>query len=275
MSINLNAEEPIQYEDCFIAYLDVLGFKKLVFSPKLEDHRKIEQYFGIVNSVINDLRNISAKQEICSIIISDSVILSMPVNKIKENQVSKLRHLCIAIGIIQQTLAKKNIWIRGAISIGKAYFDRTKNQIVGPAYINSFLLEEELAINPRVILDSKIIDELQFTTASDLISAINNTQHGSLHYYNWNSNILFDWNTEFDNPGNFINQDVPIFIDYLSKNVNMNDMDLLEIIKNIRKNIYQDIRIYSKYRWLVDYLKAIYLYDSDDESNAISMLRNL
>ena len=162
MRINLNAVENINYEKSYVAFLDVLGFKKLVMSKNKKEKLKLEQYFGIVNSAIEYLKEIPSKRNIGSIIISDSVILSVPHGQDRQTNINKLRHLCVAVGIIQQHLALKNIWLRGAISSGDTYFNSDKRQIVGPAYINAYLLEGSVAVSPRVVLDSKIIEELEF-----------------------------------------------------------------------------------------------------------------
>ena len=83
----------------------------------------------------------------------------MPHGSCLRDNIDKFRQLCIAVGIIQKHLAVKNIWMRGAISSGDTYFDSIKGQIVGPAYINAYLLENKSAVSPRVIIDSKIIKE--------------------------------------------------------------------------------------------------------------------
>ena len=44
MDINLNAAVNIQYEKSYVAFLDVLGFKNLVFSNKQSDKAKLNQY---------------------------------------------------------------------------------------------------------------------------------------------------------------------------------------------------------------------------------------
>ncbi|MCF5844419.1 hypothetical protein [Aeromonas veronii] len=278
MSIDINAVEPISYEKSYVAFLDVLGFKNLVFSNSSESKNKINQYFGIVNSAIEYLSSIPSKRSIGSIIISDSVILSVPHGTNVEENIDTLRHLCIAVGIIQQHLALKDIWLRGAISSGDTFFDAIKGQIVGPAYINAYLLEEESAIFPRVILDGKIIKELNFSNASDFISRMNKDDEGGLRYSNWASPIIFNWNYPNGKTVEHIEQDLPLFIDYLSPIATSNN-NLLTVIKNIENNIYQKPSIYIKFRWIANYLKATLekwrLNHIDISSEALFKLNNL
>ena len=257
MDIDLNAIENINYEKSYVAFLDVLGFKNLVFSRKKSDRKKLNQYFGVVNSAIEYLKRIPSKRQIGSIIISDSVILSVPHGQNKEDNINRLRHLCVAVGLIQQYLALKDIWLRGAISSGDTYFNSEKSQVVGPAYINSYLLEESTAISPRVVLDSKIIEELQIPSATEFIDEMNKADNGGLNFSNWGSAILYSWRYPDGKAVALIEQDVALFIDYLSPVVEKNDKNLLKVIKNIESNMYKNTTIYKKYRWVADYLKSI------------------
>jgi hypothetical protein len=280
MDIDLNSTTvSIQYEKSYVAFLDVLGFKDLVFSKKKADKAKLDQYFGVVNSAIEYLSRIPSKKTIGSIIISDSVIFSVPHGQNIEDNLNRLRHLCVAVGIVQQYLGLKDIWLRGAISSGDTYFDSTKSQIVGPAYINAYLLEESTAIWPRVVVDSKIIEELEFQSASQFINSINRTDNGGLNFSNWGSTILFKWRYPDGKPVTFIDQDVALFIDYLSPIVEENGSSLIKIIKNIESNLYKNATTYKKFRWVADYLRSICERENKNDnvasSEVLSRLDNL
>ena len=249
-----NQLNKIEYAEYYVAFLDVLGFKKLVLSKRKEDKRKIEEYFILIEEVTDYLKRIKAKKNLGSIIISDSVILSVPVGETLPQQIENLRHLCVAVGKIQFALALKNIWLRGAISSGKAYFNPIENQVVGPAYIWAYLLETSQAKYPRVILDNKIIKELKADSAQDLIEKINNKKEGGLQFSNWSKDILFEWQHN-DYLKKKLKKDVPLFIDYLHP-VFDNQTDFGKIISNIEKSMYSGNDVYSKFRWITDYLLA-------------------
>ncbi len=279
MDINLNAKVNIQYEKSYVAFLDVLGFKNLVFSNKKSDKTKLNQYFGVVNSAIEYLTRIPSKKKIGSIIISDSVILSVPHGQDINDNLNRLRHLCVAVGIVQQYLGLKDIWLRGAISSGDTYFDSERGQIVGPAYINSYLLEKSTAIWPRVVIDSKIIEELKFQSATQFIDAINQSDDGGLKFSNWGSTILFSWHYPDGQRVALIDKDVALFIDYLSPIVEENGRNLVKVVKNIERNIYKNTETYKKFRWLADYLRSICKRESKNDnvvsSEALYRLDNL
>lgn len=255
MPIDKNAEADIRYEKSFVAFLDVLGFKQMI---KSKDLTQINQYFGIVESAVRYLKNIPSKKNINSIVISDSIILSAPYTDTNEDNLEMLRQLCMAIGLIQQSLAIKGIWLRGAICYGDTYFDSINSQIVGPAYVEAYLLEEKLAVNPRVILDSKLIPVLGYRNATELIDAVNKADQGGFQYSNWGSRVLFEWSDPIGNLVTEIAQDLPLFIDYLSPLLESHNTQAIEkVLDNIQTSMYSNVQVYSKYRWVVDYIKAI------------------
>lgn len=258
----MNNDSEIQYSDYYVAFLDILGFKNLVNNKKPEDMKKISKYFQLIKEITNDLKKIEPKKNIGSIIISDSVILSVRIGTDQLENIKNLRQLCIAIQKIQFKLAEINIWLRGAISSGKAYFNATDSQVVGPAYINAYLLEERLAINPRVILDNKLITELGLDSAQTLIDRINTFPTISNEYDALKSNILFQWNHNRILK-NGLTKDVALFVDYLVYAFE-DESKLKTIVKNIETNIYSDNNIYSKYRWVADYLFASCQHHNDN-----------
>lgn len=255
MPIDKNAEADIRYEKSFVAFLDVLGFKQMI---KSKDLTQINQYFGIVESAVRYLKSIPSKKNINSIVISDSIILSAPYTDTNEDNLEMLRQLCMAIGLIQQSLAIKGIWLRGAICYGDTYFDSINSQIVGPAYVEAYLLEEKLAVNPRVILDSKLIPVLGYRNATELIDAVYKADQGGFQYSNWGSRVLFEWSDPIGNLVTEIAQDLPLFIDYLSPLLESHNTQAIEkVLDNIQTSMYSNVQVYSKYRWVVDYIKAI------------------
>ena len=284
MPLDLEARQNIVYQKSFVAYLDILGFKNLVLKRTRRNKEKLERYFGIINSVIEYIRTIPLKQEISSIVISDSIILSLSQSENKDDNLFKLRQLLIAVGLIQKNLALKDIWLRGAITSGDTYFDASKGQVVGPAYINAFLLEQNLAISPRVIVDTRMINEFGFRSAADFTGHINDYDNdsnvsGGVNYSNWGTTILFNWNYPDGKPVNHIDNDIPLFIDYLSPVIENDNNELLTIINNLENSIYKDSNIYKKFRWVVDYLKSLELREQKNDhiicSEASYYLKNL
>ena len=237
-----------RYKESYVAFLDVLGFKNMVTNS---NDIKLTTYFNEVNTVIEELKKIDRKKNIGYIVISDSIILTIEKDTDLNKNTSILRQLCIAVGKIQKKLALNDIWLRGAISSGKTFYDQANNQIVGPAYISAYQLEEELAIYPRVILDNRIINDLNFESSDEFIKEINNNGSNEEEYI-----ALYDWNKNESVTNRNIEQDVLFFIDYLHDIIN-NSSELEDIYKNIKSNIYSSTRISKKFRWVTNYLYTI------------------
>jgi len=258
--MNQTSNVNITYAEQYIAFLDVLGFKELV---KKDTHcEKISEYFTVIRNVINQLNRIRLKQEIKSIVISDSIILAVHSRAVDDDEIKTLRQFCIAIGLIQQQLVLKNLWLRGAVSLGAVHF--SQNNVVGPAYIKAYELESKHAIYPRVIIDPEVIGKLfadQVATADELIRVIN-MEHE--RYGNWSGNILYN-KLNFNRQPRGLEMDLPLFVDYLSpifqpqQNNAISDEAISQgetIIDNLLSCIYMNVEVYKKYRWVADYILA-------------------
>ncbi|MCG3657974.1 hypothetical protein [Aliarcobacter butzleri] len=269
--------KPINYAQSYVAFLDVLGFKELVYSKKPEDKKKLEKYFHHIEEFITYLKTTPIKSDldIGYIVISDSIIITVKHSKSNDDNIEILRHLCIAIGFLQSLLSVLDIWLRGGVSSGETYFDKANNQIIGKAYIEAYLLEEKLISNPHVVLDNKIINELGFKNSHELINKIND----GLSFDNCGKTILYNWNKT-----NFIEKEFPLFVDYLSfffnpsykTNTKHSEKHIQRIIQNIEENIYSKTALYKKYKWIANYILSIIESNPSSETEKyISELKKL
>lgn len=239
----------LKYEKSYVAFLDVLGFKQLVYSKKKADREKIELYLKTAHEALNKLKEIPSKKNISSILISDSIILTVPFGDNKTEHTNNLRQLCIAILSLQRKLSVKDIWVRGAVSYGDTYFDDRNNQIVGSAYIDAYLLEEKMAQYPRVILDNRIIKELNCHNSSCLINAIN--MHNKYGHTSYTKDVLYDWNKS-SNLNVTLEKDTPLFINYLES-----DKAAVRHLIHLIEQKCQNIELYNKFKWVANYLMTV------------------
>jgi hypothetical protein len=249
--------DTIDYTQSYVAYLDALGFTEIVMKEDENEESKLRlaSYFARVGE-LTGFFNDSLKDKVIIIAISDSIIISVPINSDNENSIDNLRQLCIVVGIFQCDLALQNIWLRGGISFGKSFIDLKKVQVVGQAYIKAYKLEKNHAKWPRVILDPALIQYRGFNLADDFIAAINKPIKEEDGKDDWDGNILYNW--KYSNGENVmtIEKDVALFIDYMSYFCILSDQSLLGVANNIQKNFYQKNEIYTKYRWVGDYLRV-------------------
>ncbi len=149
----------VKYEKCFVAFLDILGFKNKVFETKnnknllnhLIETLRFNQYFTTSdNKNINDGKKIAIR----SYFFSDSFVFFM-----KENN-KDLPHLFLIIRYLQDRFWKSDLCLRGAITKGNMYWpeDKKENIILGPAMIDAYKLESQIAIYPRIILGDSLVD---------------------------------------------------------------------------------------------------------------------
>jgi hypothetical protein len=267
-------EIDINYTNSYVAFLDVLGFKEMVFNNSAYDQNRLKTYYNIVTYFKNSVKIIPMKNKIKIMAVSDSIILSMPTDG-DERDIENIKHFCIVIALMQQHLAKYNIWLRGAVTRGDVVHHPDDFFILGPAYIEAYLLEKKTAKFPRVILDNSLIDSLNFDTAQDLIDEINKRVNGG----NWKGDILFNWH-KAKKHNVVMNQDTSIFIDYLQKCFETGeDFEKLKLVlaTNIKINIKQKLNNYEKYRWVTDYFISKFSTESfgDSDRNILDLLERL
>ena len=214
-----------------VAFIDVLGFSELVFKSQ---HAQLEQYFRTITDILSEMKSENSK--IQSINISDSIILIIPEG------LNGFQRLVKAVRKIQRKLLFRNILIRGAISFGEVYFDDARNIIVGKGYIRAYLLEQE-AVYPRVIIDPALMTEM----GKDRVGLLE-MMNGNLNF-DPHSNYIFNHNnfTSIENDA--------IFVDYaysLREDGRISEING-KVYNNIKKNLYSEQKLYSKYNWLRNY----------------------
>lgn len=237
----------IKYETKIVAFLDVLGFKRIVS----ENHiRQLERYYTIIKNQLQILQN--NEDKIDSLIVSDSIIL------ITDTKISNFTSLLILIAKIQAILGTHNILLRGGISIGKIHFDKTSPLIVGDGLINAYLLEEKLANFPRVLVDTKIINHFS-TSMKEIKNELNYKFISPLEF----NNILPEYLPLLAT--NRLYEDGFLYVTYtdylicrilnwdnLNSNLSVNSTNSLKEFKTI---MYSNSEYYPKYHWISTNLK--------------------
>jgi len=146
-----------KYSRSLIAFLDVLGIKKLI-----SDHTggrehiaidKIEEMRKIVEMSVAVLED---RDEFYYLQISDSfVFLCRPLD------------ITILLGLLStiqtRIIQECNFLLRGAVTVGDAIIREDGKFIMGPAYIQAYQLQENDAIYPRIIVDSGAITAIEKT----------------------------------------------------------------------------------------------------------------
>lgn len=148
-----------QYSKYYVAFLDILGFKNLVNSPKtsckdiLNIYKYLEQYkdmfFMFLKNEFEDM-----KSRIKVKIMSDSICVYIEANF--PHALYELVTFCTAFQY-NLLLIDPCIFVRGGITYGDMYVK--DSAIFGPALTEAYLLEENNARVPRIIMCKNTLDQ--------------------------------------------------------------------------------------------------------------------
>lgn len=225
----MNLEENLV--ERYIAYLDVLGFKELVFQKNLT---ALEEYFLTVNKSLATLK--SEQNKIESFIISDSIILIVP------DSTEDFKLMLRAIQTIQSELIFKDIWIRGAVSFGEIFYDKMLNLIIGKGIINAYLLEQEAKF-PRVIIDPKIIPRI----AENRQSFYNTINPLFENFESEKLKLVHSWYEYIKDDAFFIDYAYKILLD------SINETTIDPVFNVLKCRLYSDQKYYDKFLWVKNY----------------------
>lgn len=139
-------------DNCYVAFLDILGFKDLLDKNNFEE----------IHSIFEEIRRFKpdpfvefpAHEKIQFHIMSDSIIVY--VDATMPDSFVSLTEVCYQIQIYLLR-RKKPILLRGGIASG--YLFRDKDVIFGTGLSRAYSLENELASYPRIIFTAATLNE--------------------------------------------------------------------------------------------------------------------
>jgi small basic protein len=209
----------LNYKECYVAFIDILGFSEFVENNDFERISKLLYQLDIEKKCTDPSLKSGYDlpyKSINVLLVSDSIILS--IDKTIDNSLDAIIWVCSAFQA--SLLLNQHMIMRGAISCGDFYIDGTI--LFGKAYLNAYTLERKYR-TPRIIID-KSID-------------VNSTYDKSF--------ITKD------------NKDGEYFVDYMESAMRSSIFKYAvskikeSIICNLNKYKYEDRFI--KYDWLKDY----------------------
>ena len=153
-----------EYTNCYIAFIDILGFKKMIETKNCSEiyeiydkkMRKPLEHVFLGHEMCFDMSDIEMR------VMSDSICFC--VDSSKTNSLIGLIMICQSF---QEQLLKlqEPILTRGAIVKGDIFIE--KNIIYGPGFVKAYLMEENNAKYPRIIMTKDTIDSAKENTASN------------------------------------------------------------------------------------------------------------
>lgn len=228
----------MKYENSYVAYLDILGFKDL--SNNINNASYIYDIYNNLLNVKKDSKLYSFIESINVSILSDNIIVSCI------EEIDNFYEFCRYIIFIQEQLIDKNIYFRGGIVKGELFHN--KHMCFGPALVKAYLFEKELSIFPRVIVDEEIIKNF-------------NKKRNEMYSHSFDDDQDFDFEIDLNLKYLFIKDiDGLYYLNLFNFFYNLEfDDSVLNIISYLRSNIvknlicYNDLkhkRIFQKYSWM-------------------------
>lgn len=144
------------YIDCYVAFLDILGFKEFVNRSEFTDvHGLYESISNVIENAASHSKSKYLKYDVLKNIrfhvISDTIVIYIP----KHEKYSLYALIFLTNTMISNLLLYKPILIRGGISAGRFYDDG--KFLFGSALNNAATLENK-AIYPRILIDKDVYD---------------------------------------------------------------------------------------------------------------------
>lgn len=148
----------IKYSDCYVAFLDILGFKNKIVD---EDCSEIYTVFNLIEYVVSEHAKfkingvpIPSLDKVQHKIMSDSIVLY-----IETGIPDALFSLMFTCQYLQKVLLwqENPILLRGGITRGNLFSDN--DILFGKSLTDAYLLECNSAIYPRIIITKKILED--------------------------------------------------------------------------------------------------------------------
>ncbi len=144
-----------EYQESFVAFLDILGFKEKV----LKSRDRAETLKLLVDSlnICGAFSSGGKKTTEDGVIPIQSRFFSDSVVFFTKQESGNLRQLFFLVRYLQDRLWEKGICLRGAITLGEMYWPEEENEVtVGPALMKAYELEKYIAIYPRILVSQEL-----------------------------------------------------------------------------------------------------------------------
>ncbi|HWB18663.1 MAG TPA: hypothetical protein VG711_00060 [Phycisphaerales bacterium] len=171
-----------KYVDCYVAFLDVLGFRQLVEESEsdlalLQNLSKIAALAASPQSGRKVTNSGDCTMEVRS--FSDTFVAFTPVED--KNSTNPLAQLCFVVRYIHDQMLNLGVCIRGGISQGNMYWhpswsmppETTEEKLriasrvtLGPGLNAAYDLENKQAIYPRVLVAPSLVQKLKKSKVS-------------------------------------------------------------------------------------------------------------
>lgn len=156
-----------EYKECYVAFIDVLGFKEIIRKKSCD---YIAHIFDVIHGTVDlihgyDFTNINSEsmKKLNIRVMSDSICVL-----IEKRVEDAFATLLVACALFQAELLHcmpEPVLLRGAIVCGDIYDQG--DIIYGPALTRAYLMEQNNAKNPRIIITKELLDDVSANSPDD------------------------------------------------------------------------------------------------------------
>lgn len=174
-----------EYQDYYIAFIDILGFKQLINDKSCNEIAEIYdsiRHIRILYKIIGNGDNEKSEpiipiSEINFKVMSDSVCIYIKANI--QNSLLALVFICMDFQS-RMLEFKTPILLRGAITKGQLFSE--DDIVFGPGFVKAYTMEEKNASVPRIIITKEIIDEYNHLSKNKLPDNILIRDYDAFYY---------------------------------------------------------------------------------------------
>lgn len=158
----------LKTSDYFIAYMDVLGAKKLMEKDDAAFLQTLKSIYdnALLNAQIFN-KHTDVNFNIETKIFSDNIIFAIKKTNNAKDDLLNLQFFVCCVALFQKNcLIYHSILLRGGISVGNLCIN--DNFVFGSALVDAYLLESNIAIYPRIVIDEYLLTEYKQIKNSNL-----------------------------------------------------------------------------------------------------------
>jgi hypothetical protein len=153
------------YDDRYVAYMDILGFRSLVERIPSEPalYNEAVAAFNVLETELDvPLELAKTNYGFRKQIISDGIVMS------SDNTGKGLEFLVLAIKQLSIALLRLGMFTRGGLAKGKLHHD--DNVLFGDGFMDAYFLESQIAKYPRIIVGKTVYDDMcEFSASGDVV----------------------------------------------------------------------------------------------------------
>ncbi len=169
-----------EYTKTLVGFYDILGFSEFV--RQHADAEAVYSLFSKIRSNFSFNKDATTSFDQRFTHFSDTIVRTTPffrANGAKNNFGMLFHEILDAASFQAEMIWRELAWVRGSITFGDVYHDHAS--VFGPAIIQAYKLEQEVAVFPRVIIDPRLLAEFEKNPA--VRSWHNRLEHEREHCY--------------------------------------------------------------------------------------------